>query len=159
MALPTATTKIIAGGAWCQVRIREASGGTLKVIGLATEASYSEDFQLQPAAVIGYLGPASIDSQGYTCSITIGTFVPENKASTGYPGAGDTTLTDLLSTRSEVQEAGKGKTFDYLDFYNTATGEVINAFSQAIISSDGSRIAPNSYVSQNITLLSIERTV
>lgn len=160
MPLPTALTKIIASGAWAQVRVREKSGDPLSVIGLVTDASYQESFNLQDANVVGHLGPISIDSQGYSCSINIGTFVPEKREQGGqYADGGDTTVTDLLPARSTIQLDGKGKTFEYLDFYNKATGEVLNAFSHAIVADNGSRIGPNAYVTKNISLRSIERTI
>jgi len=160
MPLPTATTKIIASGAWARVRVREKSGDPLKVLGLATDASYNEDFGLQDANVIGHLGAISIDSQSYRCSVQIGTYVPEKKESGGgYADGGDTTLSDLLPTRSDVQLNGKGKTFEYMDFYNSATGEVLNAFNHVIIESDGAKIGANTYVTNNISLRAIERTL
>jgi hypothetical protein len=159
MSLPTATTKIIAAGAWAQVRVKQSSSDALQVIGLCTDASYDESFNLQDANVLGHLGPVSIDSQGYKCSIKIGTFVPEVKSDSGYPDGGDTTLSDLLPTRSQVMLDGKGKTFAYLDFYNLAKKTVINAFSMAIIGDDGARMNPNNYITNNISLQSIERTV
>jgi hypothetical protein len=75
MPLPTATTKIIAGGAWAKVRVKV--NNVLYTIGMASNASYSENFALQDANVIGHLGPISIDSQGYQCTVSIGAYVPE----------------------------------------------------------------------------------
>lgn len=161
MGLPTATTKIIASGAWAQIRVREKASDAIKVIGLCSDASYNESFNLQEAQVIGHLGPISIDSQGYRCSIQIGVFIPEKKAagSETYADGGETTLADLLPTRSDVQLNGKGKTFEYLDFYNKATSTVLNAFSHAIIADDGARIASNAYITNNVSLQAIERTL
>jgi hypothetical protein len=160
MPLPTSTSKIIASGAWAQIRVREKSTDPLKVIGLCSDASFNESFNLQEANVVGHLGPISIDSQGYRCSIQIGVFVPEKKEQGGqYADGGDTTLADLLPTRSDVMLNGKGKTFEYLDFYNSATKEVLNAFSHAIISDDGARIGANAYITNNISLQAIERTL
>lgn len=160
MPLPTAITKIIASGAWAQIRVRESSGSPLKVIGMVTDASYQENFNLQDANVVGHLGPISIDSQGYSCSVSIGTYVPEKKEQGGgYADGGDTTVTDLLPTRSDIQFDGKGKTFEYMDFYNKATGEVLNAFSHVIVADNGSRVGPNAYITKNISLRAIERTI
>lgn len=160
MPLPDAKTKIIASGAWAQVRVRESSSSPLKVIGMVTDASYSESFNLQEASVLGNLGPISIDSQGYRCSVQIGTYIPERPdQGGGYADGGDTTLADLLPTRSEVMLDGKGKTFEYLDFYNKATKEVLNAFYHVIVSDNGARLSPNSYITNNISLQAIERTL
>lgn len=162
MPLPTSTAKIIASGAWVQVRVKENSADTPKVIGLCTDVSYNESFNLQEANVVGHLGPVSIDSQGYRCSIQIGVYVPENpgegSASSKYADGGETTLGDLLPTRSDVMLNGKGKTFAYMDFYNKATGKVLNAFSHVIVSDDGARVGANAYVTNNITLQAMERT-
>jgi hypothetical protein len=76
-----------------------------------------------------------------------------------YADGGDTTVTDLLPTRSTIQLDGKGKTFEYMDFYNKATGEVLSAFSHVIVADNGSRIGPNAYISKNISLRAIERTI
>lgn len=159
MPLPTATTKIIASGAWAQVRIKENDGDALKVIGLCSDVSYNESFNLQEANVVGHLGPASIDSQGYRCTIQIGAFIPENPGLTSQlPDGGTAALDDLLPTRSSVMENGKGKTFAYMDFYNKATSMVMKAFSHVIISENGARINPNAYITNNISFMAIERT-
>lgn len=149
------TTKIIASGAWVQVRIKEGDADPLMTVGLCTDASFNESFNLQEASVIGYLGPLSIDSQGYRCTIQIGTFVPE----TGDADImGETTLKDLSVTRAIVQADGKGRTFAYLDFYNKATQEVVAAFKNVIVSDNGARISPNSYVTSNMSFMAMERT-
>lgn len=159
MGLPTATTKIIAAGAWAQVRVKESDSGSPVVIGLCTEATYDEDFNLQEANVLGLLGPASIDSQGYRCNIHIGAYIPENSGdTTATPDGGTSPMDDMLKTRSDVMLDGKGKTFAYLDFYNKATSQVLKAFSHAIISRSGARLNPNSYLTSNIELMAIERT-
>lgn len=159
MPLPTATTKIIAGGAWAKVRVKV--NDVLYTIGMASNASYSENFALQDANVIGHLGPISIDSQGYQCTVSVGAYVPENASALGsgnYPDGGDITMNDLLPSRQKVQLDGKGRTFDYLDFYNEATGKVIVAFAHVIVADNGVQINPNAYITQNIQLRAIERT-
>ena len=159
MPRPTATTKIVAAGAWAKVRVKV--NGVLYVIGLASSASYSENFALQDANVLGHLGPISIDSQGYNCSITIGAYIPENPVALGsgnYPDGGDITLNDMLPSRQKVQLDGKGRTFDYLDFYNEATGQVIVAFAHAIVGDNGAQFNPNAYLRQDVQLRAIERT-
>lgn len=153
-----ANTKIIASGAWVQVRVKEGENDQLKVIGLCTDASYNESFNLQDANVMGYLGPISVDSQGYRCSIQIGTFVPESWTQNGYADGGETTLSDLAPKRSEVAADGKGKTFAYLEFYNKSSSTVLAGFSHAIISDTGMRVNPNSYVTSNLSFQAMERT-
>lgn len=154
------TTKIIASGAWAQVRVKKGDGDQMEVIGLCTDANFNENFNLQEAAVLGYLGPISIDSQGYRCNIQIGTFIPE-ETRTAPDVAGikaDTTLYDLAASRGDVQADGKGRTFAYMDFYNSAVGEVIAAFNNVIVSDYGARVSPNAYVTSNMSFLAMERT-
>jgi hypothetical protein len=159
MGLPTSTRKIIASGAWVQVRVKENDGDSPKVIGLCTEVSYDEDFNLQEAHVLGLLGPASIDSQGYRCNINIGVYIPENPDDTTVtPDGGSISMHNLMKTRSEVMLDGKGKTFSYLDFYNKASQKVIEAFSHAVISRAGGRSNATGYLTSNIGLMAIERT-
>lgn len=158
MPVPTANLKIIAAGAWVRVRVRETAGAALKTIGLCTDASYNESFSLQEANVMGYLGPISIDSQNYRCTIQIGAFVPEYVNQNDYGDGGDTTFRDLVHSRATVMADGKGKTFDYLEFYNEASEEVINAFKHVIVADNGARVSPNSYVTSNLSFQAMERT-
>ena len=158
MPLPTPEIKIIAGGAWTKVRVRVS--GALHVIGLASRASYQENWALQDANTLGHLGPVSIDSQGYQCTISIGAYIPENPVALGagnYPDGGDITLNDLLPSRQRVQLNGKGRTFEYLDFFNDATGLVHVAFAHAIVADNSADMNPNAYLQQNIQLRAIER--
>lgn len=148
--------KMIAAGAWVQVLVQE--DGVMKAVGLATGASYDESFQVQPGNVLNYLGPITYDSQGYSCSISMSTFVPELKNSL-YADGGQITIKDLLPTRDQVQLNGKGKQFDSLVFANRATGEVLHQFSDVIIDSDGEQISPNAYVTANLRLLAVKRVV
>lgn len=157
------TTKIIASGAWVQVRIKKGDGDQTEVVGLCTDANFNENFNLQEAAVIGYLGPISIDSQGYRCNIQIGTFIPEAEIGEGAAQlvagiVADTTLKGLAATRASVMADGKGRTFAYMDFYNETNKTVIAAFSNVIVSDYGARVSPNAYVTSNMSFLAMERT-
>lgn len=76
--------KLIAGGAWVQIAVNGS------VVGLVTQASYDEDWGVQPANVLNYHGPVDYDSQGYSCNITLGTYVPER------PGEGLGLMEDSL---------------------------------------------------------------
>jgi hypothetical protein len=150
--------KLISGGAWVQVRVLDEDS-QWKAIGLASGCSYDEDWAIQPANVLNHLGPISYDSQGYSCSITINTFVPENPASLSIlPDGGEITITDLLPTRDQVQIDGKGKQFGGLQFVNTATQETLHEFADVIIASNGEQVAPNSYVTANIRMNAVKRT-
>ena len=146
--------KLIAGGGWVQVKVMV--DGVLKAIGLATGASYTEDFGIQPANVLNHLGAISWDSQNYTCSIDITTFYPEASLVL-YADGGEITIKDLLPTRDEVQLDGRGRVYEGLVFANLATGEVIHAFSEVIVASDGQQINPNQYVTSNVRFQAVKR--
>ena len=146
--------KMIAGGAWVQVMI--AVDGVLKAIGLASGCSYDEDWGIQQANVINHLGPISLDSQAYTCSITLSVYVPEKKLVL-YADGGEITIEDLLPYRDDVQLDGKGKGFDQLLFMNTATNKVIRSFSGVVVASNGEQISPNAYVTENMRFQAIKR--
>ena len=146
--------KMIAGGAWVQVMVR--INGILKAIGMASGCSYNEDWNVQAANVLNHLGPISLDSQGYTCSIDLNTFVPEKKVAL-YDDGGEITIEDLLPYRDEVQVDGKGKTFDQVLFVNTATQKVLRSFTGVVVASNGEQVSPNAYVTENMRFLAIKR--
>jgi hypothetical protein len=146
--------KLIAGGAWVQVIV---DGDP---IGLATNASYDEDWAVNPANVLNYLGPCDYDSQGYSCTITMGAFVPEIPGAGNLPDGGTKSLHDYLTTRRVVQQGGgKPGEFNLLQFVNTSTGEILNQFRKVLLASNGTQISPNSYVTSNIRFMSVERTI
>ena len=147
-------SKLIAGGAWVQVAIDGVP------VGLASGAGYDEDWAVNPANVLNYHGPIDYDSQGYSCSIQLSTFVPERPNQSPFPDGGQIALSELLPTRSQVQSNdGKPNEFALLQFLNTATGEIINQFRRAILASNGTQIAPNSYVTANMRLMAVEREI
>lgn len=146
--------KMIAGGAWVQVLING------EPVGLASNASYDEDWVVNPANVLNYHGPVDYDSQGYSCSINLGTFIPERPGTGPWPDGGKKALSDYLVTRSYVQSNdGKPGEYDLLQFLNTATGEIMNQFRKVMLASNGSQIAPNSYVTSNMRFMAVERTI
>jgi len=145
--------KLICGGAWTQIAI---DGDP---VGLAMQSSYDEDWRVMPAEVLNYHGAVDYDSLGYSCNITLGTYVPERPGQTPFPDGGVIALNELLVTRSQVQSnAGKPGEFGILQFLNTDTGEVIHQFRKVMLASNGSQIAPNSYVTANMRFLAVERT-
>lgn len=146
--------KMIAGGAWVQVQIN--INGVLYSVGMASGCSYDEDWNIQQANVLNHLGPISLDSQGYTCSITLSTFVPEKNVVL-YADGGEITIEDLLPTRDEVQQDGKGRGYDQLVFLNTATQKVIRSFSGVVVASNGEQVSPNAYVTENMRFLAMRR--
>jgi len=143
----------IAGGAWTQLLLNG------QPVGLASGATYDEDWGINPAKTLNYLGPLDYNSLDYVCRITIATYVPEIPGSGPWPDGGIKALSDYLPTRSQIQNAGvtKPNEFDILQFINTSTGEEMNRFRSVIIASNGAQIAPGSYITANMSLLAIER--
>lgn len=161
MALPNASEKLIQQGHSCNVAIYNEAG-VRKIVGMVTNASYNEDFNVVPANVIGFFGPISLDAQNYSCSITLGAYVPlkpKEEITVPYLDGGTTTLAQQLKTRSEVALTGKGTVLTQIDFTDTQGGVIYNSFSQAVITSNGTTIGSASYVTQNIQLICIERTI
>lgn len=161
MPLPNANEKLIQQGHSCNVAIYDSSGNR-KIVGLVQSASYNEDFSVTPALVLGFFGPISLDAQNYNCSITLGAYVPlkpKAEITVPYLDGGTTTLAQQLKTRSEVALTGKGTVLSQIDFTDTQGGVIYNSFSQAIITSNGTSIGAAAYVTQNIQLMCIERTI
>lgn len=148
--------QIIATGANVVVRVgRDSDSGDLE-IGLASNVSYTENFQLQKANVIGYLGPLSIDSADYSCEITIGSFVPANRRmDSGDAPGGATAFSEILPTRQTALD--DGAKFQYLEFYNKKTDTVLAAFSGIVVASAGMNVEGNTHAKQNIQLWALER--
>ena len=146
--------KLITGGAWTQIQVNME--GILKAVGLATGCSYDEDWSIQQANVINRLGPISLDSQGYSCSINMSVFVPEKKVVL-YSDGGEITIEDLLPYRDDVQVDGKGKEFSQLLFLNTANQKVLRSFSGVVVASNGEQVSPNAYVTESMRFLCLKR--
>ena len=146
--------KLIANGASLQVLVNGIP------VGLATQASYDEDWGITPANVLNYLGPVDYDSQNYSCAINLGTFWPEIPGSGPWPDGGTKTLGDFLPTRSQVQSNnGKPQEFDLLQFLNTATGQIVAQFRKCVLASNGMQISPNSFITVNVRMMSVERVI
>lgn len=146
--------KLIAGGAWIQVLLDGVA------VGLATGASYDEDWVVNPANVLNFHGPVDYDSLGYSCSLNLSTFLPEEPELGPWPDGGQRALSEFLVTRSEVQSAGgKPGSFELVQYMNTATGAVVHQFRKVSLASNGIQIAPNAYVTANLRLMAIEREV
>lgn len=144
--------KMIAGGAWVQVLVNG------QPVGLATGASYDEDWMVNPVNVLNFHGPVDYDSQGYSCTSSLSTFVPERPGEGPWPDGGEVALAEFIPTRSQVQSNdGKPGEFDVMQFINTATGSQVNLFRKVMIASNGVQITPNSYVTANIRLMVVER--
>ena len=146
------SAKMIAGGAWAIIMINGER------VGLANQASYDEDWAVNPANVLGYHGPVDYDSQGYSCTVTLGTFVPERPNMGPWPDGGVKALSEFLVTRSQVQaNDGKPGEYDLMQFVNIATGEIIAQFRKVMLASNGVQISPNSYLTMNMRFMAVER--
>lgn len=134
--------KSIAGGAWTQVRVDGV------IIALAQGASYSEDFNAQPLETLGHLGPIEYESFGYSCEITIRWLVAKDKVD----------FNRIVPKRRDIQEDGMLE--DHLvEFIDTATDAVHNAFKGCVISRNGETIESNQFITGDLALLSIERII
>lgn len=158
MPLPNITTKIIAGGQDCIIRIGDSSANP-QAIGLVTSAQYTETFSTQKANCIGRYGPVSRDPQDYDCTINVGSFVPFLGSFNGqaqYPGSGDTSIRELIPTRRDIEASGKPKGFPYMDFYNKKGNKILASFSGVTVESYNMSINGNSYVADTIAMNALE---
>ncbi len=161
MPLPNASEKLIQQGSYCNVVIYDATNNR-ETLGLVQNASYNEDFNVVSALVVGFFGPVSLDSQNYSCTLSIGTYVPLNPRediTVPYLDGGETTIQKLLKTRSEIALTGKGTVLSQIDFIDLQAGVVYNSFNQCIISTNGVSIGAAAYVTGNIQMQCIERTL
>ena len=164
MAFDVTTKQVLVSGANVTVRVKALAADTAIVLGLISNTSFNESFQVMKANCIGRLGPQSMDPQDYSCEITIGAFVPKVLANlpTGSTKAPEeiVPLRDVaLVGVATAAFATKGSKFAYLDFYDNTANAVLHAFSGVIVSSSGKQIDGGSYVRQNIQLQALERTV
>lgn len=159
MPIPQAGTKIIQQGAWCNVVIYDEDNNAA-TLGLVSGASYQENFNVTPAQVIGFFGPIALDSQNYSCTVTINIFIPLNyqdAVTVPYLDGGTTTLTKLIKTRSDIAIDGYGTAFNQIDFVDLGAGVVYNSFGYTVVSNSGTNIGAAQYVTGNVQLMSLER--
>ena len=76
MSVVNASQHIITSGASVVIRASVNTDSPTTILGLTSNASWQENFNIQEAIVIGHFGPVSLDPQGYNCSITLGVFIP-----------------------------------------------------------------------------------
>jgi hypothetical protein len=158
MATNNVIKQIIASGANVVMRIGKTSDRPEITIGLASNVSYTENFQLQKANVVGYLGPVSIDPADYSCEITIGSFVPaKREIQTGDTPNGivEQGMGEIIPSRATALD--NGAKFQYVDFYNKKEDVVLAAFSGAVVASAGMDVQGNAYAKSNIQLWALER--
>jgi hypothetical protein len=154
---------VLGGGAWMLVAITRldpttnppAPGPEIE-LSICSEFSYDEDFHVNPAEVIGYLGPIAYDSQGYTCQITMSLYVKR-------PSSKNLTLpwediARIFPIRDDILLDG-ALAENILRVYDIATGDILNEFIGCVLSTNGVQIRPNSYITRNARFFSVERTI
>jgi hypothetical protein len=161
MSLANITTHVIATGASVQLKVGKTSDTPDTILGLVTNVSCQENHNLQDANVIGVLGPISIDPQGYSCTISVGTFVPA-KLSIG----GDTYQADItegvlenLPKRADLFATSKGKVFQSMEFYDKDSGTTLAKFVGVVLSDLGMTIEGTTYAKANVQFRAIEKVV
>jgi hypothetical protein len=161
MALPNITKHIIATGASVQCRVSVNGDNPNIILGLSTNVSYQEDFQLQDANVLGVLGPVSIDPHGYTLSITVGVFVPAKKkiGNDTYQSNITKGVLEMLPVRSDLFATSKGKVFQSMDFYDKDSNTVLAKFVGCVLQNTGMNIEGQTYAKANVQFRAIDRIV
>jgi hypothetical protein len=161
MALPNITNHTIATGASTQLKVGKQSDTPDTVLGLVSNVSYTENYNLQDAVVIGNLGPVSIDPQGYTCEITIGTFVPAKLVigTDTYDSSITEGVLENLPKRADIFATSKGKVFQSLEFYDKDSSTTLARFLGVVLSNQGMTIEGNTYAKANIQFRAVEKTV
>ena len=150
----------IAGGAWVGMEIADVDedGNVSEYtrVGLCAGASYTEDFRVVPAEVIGLLGPVSFDSQGYNCQINVDILVRKDR----------TNIDTILKTRRrDIMDNGKmpEKALRFVNVGGDYDAGVVDAtfreFRGVVLSNNGEQIRPNQYVTANLQFMAMERTV
>lgn len=161
MPLPNPSVRILQQGAFLNVIVYDEDD-VRYVLGLVQNASYNEDFGVTPAIGIGHYGPLSIDPQNYTCSITIGTYIPldpNKQVVEPYLDGGNLTMSQKMKTRADIALTGVGTVFPQMDFVDRTNGVVVNSFNHCVVASAGRNVSGNAHVVSNIQLLSIERII
>jgi len=149
----------LGGGAWMLVVIqRNLPGESAIDLSICSEISYDEDFHVTPAEVIGFLGPITYDSQGYTCQLTMGLYVKR-------PSSFDITLpwkdiARIFPIRSDILADGYlvENTITIVDIAATG-GDPLSEFVGCVLSTNGVQVRPNSYITRNARFYAVERTI
>jgi len=148
----------LGGGAWHLVVITPSNGTTDIKLGICSDFSYDEDFQVNPAEVIGYLGPIAYDSQGYSCRISLGTYVQRASDRTALPGGSIGDVNILFPRRQDIIRTGK-LTDNEITLVDIFDGSILNNFVGCILATNGVQVRPNSYITRQATYLATERRI
>lgn len=145
----------ILGGSWVLPKI--VKNGLDYEIGIANQCSYNEDFRVQGAEVIGFLGPIAYDSLGYSCQITMGIFVPRKGATTAGGDSLEDLIREFLPTRSDIINKGYLEEVDIQFFDIKDTTDVLHEFRGCVLATNSLQINPNQYAVANLSFFSVER--
>lgn len=145
------------GGAWVSVKFLKPDAEDL--MSLAREVSYNEDFRVQPADVIGFLGAIAYDSTGYQCQFTIGLLVPRPDARdiSGRPIA--RTLKKYFPSRSQIIADGYLPEIDIQLSDVRDSSEILNQFEGCVLNTNSMQVQPNQYAVSNATFFCVERPI
>ena len=139
--------RTVANGAWLLLKIDQED------FGLVTNVTWDENFAVQPVEVLNVLGPLTLDTTGYSCSIDIESFVPRrldefNKIING---------SRIVPTRDEVKDDGflPDRTLALVD---TADKITHNQFARTVLSSNRKTVQANNFVTYSLSWMSTGRT-
>jgi len=90
-------------------------------VGWATNISFDEDFELQGIRTLGFHGDRGYKSQGYNCTVTVGTFVLQSTELDQLPLPTRKTILTSGAVDFEVIDSVTGETLYILEFCKCAT--------------------------------------
>ena len=146
---------IVSNGNWVQLKLNG------KPVGLVTDCGYDESFNVQPIKTLNRLQALGYDPTGYTCSISIGAYIP-NKAKypTGVktPDDGEVHANDILNIDVEqVWETGIAPEWDSMEFYDSRAKKTLAAFSGVILDKNSGKVNKEQAVTMNLSLYAVKR--
>lgn len=146
---------IAANGSWVQLKLNG------KPVGLVTNVSYEESFGLQAIQVLNKLNAISYDPANYTCTISIGTFVP-NKAKfpsgASTPDGGEIHGGDILGIDVEqVWETGLAPEWGSMELYDTRSKKTLALFEAVILDKSSVNIQKGQQVAMNLNFYAVKR--
>jgi len=168
---PTMASKIpsgvLGGGAWMMVVVTHIDPKTQAQteidLSICSEFTYDEDFHVNPAEVIGFLGPIVYDSQGYTCQISMSTYVKRPSAiiTNQVQQKMFEDIMTLFPIRSDILADGAlaENILRVYDIADTSQAGILNEFHGAVLSTNGVQIRPNSYITRNARYFAVERAI
>ncbi len=107
------------------------------IVAWATNVSFDEDFEIQGIRTLGHHGDRGYKSQGYNCSVTVGTFVLQGDVADKLP----------VPTRRTILTSGL-VSFELLD---SQTGLTLYILSQCKCATVGVNLDSGSLSSKNTT--------